>query len=193
MSAKLFFSSLRQQTNHKLRIDFLNMTFSLLCSLLFFSSHLKNHEKFVVFQVFRYFVCSYSSSLFEVSSSSTSSSTSSSSSSSTSSEKNKTIQIIKRWSEAELHLFFKQYQAVRLNDFRQFSTIFSIYRLGLVGTLVTHANKKGFGLASLSGVCRGFMPPQLKTKTERNQREFDPILISPNQATQQSVDYRLEK
>ena len=44
MSAKLFFSSLRQQTNHKLRIDFLNMTFSLLCSLLFFQSFKKPWE-----------------------------------------------------------------------------------------------------------------------------------------------------
>ena len=31
--------------------------------------------------------------------------------------------------------------------------------------LVTHANTKGFGQTSLSGVCRGFMPLQLKTKT----------------------------
>ena len=38
-----------------------------------------------------------------------------------------------------------------------------MYRLGLVNKLVTHANAKGFGLTSLSGVCRGFMPPQLKT------------------------------
>ena len=40
----------------------------------------------------------------------------------------------------------------------------SMYRSGLVNTLGTHANTKGFGLTSLSGVRRGFMPPQLKTK-----------------------------
>ena len=28
----------------------------------------------------------------------------------------------------------------------------------------THANMKGFGLASFSGARRGYMPPQLKTK-----------------------------
>ena len=37
-----------------------------------------------------------------------------------------------------------------------------MYRSGLVDTLVTHANTKGFGLTSLSGVSHGFMPPQLK-------------------------------
>ena len=30
--------------------------------------------------------------------------------------------------------------------------------------LVTHAKKKEFGLASLSGALHGYMPPQLKTK-----------------------------
>jgi len=38
--------------------------------------------------------------------------------------------------------------------------------LGLVDTLVTHANTKGFGLTSMSGVRRDFMLPQLKTKNE---------------------------
>ena len=37
-----------------------------------------------------------------------------------------------------------------------------MYNLGLVDPLVTHANTKGFGLISLSGVRRVFMPPQLK-------------------------------
>ena len=31
--------------------------------------------------------------------------------------------------------------------------------------LFTHANIKGFGLASLSGARRGYMPPQLKTNS----------------------------
>ena len=31
--------------------------------------------------------------------------------------------------------------------------------------LVTHANMKGFGLTPLFGDRRGYMPPQLKTKT----------------------------
>ena len=39
-----------------------------------------------------------------------------------------------------------------------------MFRSGLVNTLVTHANKKVFGLASLSGAHRGYMPPRLKTK-----------------------------
>ena len=43
-----------------------------------------------------------------------------------------------------------------------------MYILGLVDMLVTHANTKGFGLTSLSGVRRGFMPPQLKTKPKCN-------------------------
>ena len=40
------------------------------------------------------------------------------------------------------------------------------YRSGLVDLLVTHghANTKGFGLTSLSGVRRGFMPSQLKRR-----------------------------
>ena len=40
-----------------------------------------------------------------------------------------------------------------------------MFRLELVYTLVTHANIKGFGLTPLSGDCRGYMPPLLKTKT----------------------------
>ena len=42
-----------------------------------------------------------------------------------------------------------------------------MYRSGLVDTLVTHANMKGFGLTPLFGDRRGFMPPQLKTKTNK--------------------------
>ena len=41
------------------------------------------------------------------------------------------------------------------------------YRLGLVDMLVTLAITRGFGLTSLSGVLRGFMPPQLKTKYKK--------------------------
>ena len=41
-----------------------------------------------------------------------------------------------------------------------------MYRSGLVDTLAIHANTKGFGLTSLSGVTHGFMPPQLKNKTK---------------------------
>ena len=37
-----------------------------------------------------------------------------------------------------------------------------MYRLGLVNTLDTHANMKGFGLTPLYGDRRGYMPPQLK-------------------------------
>ena len=40
----------------------------------------------------------------------------------------------------------------------------SLLRLGLVETLVTHANIKGFGITPLSGDCRGYMPTLLKTK-----------------------------
>ena len=47
------------------------------------------------------------------------------------------------------------------------SVLNSMYRLGLVDMLVTHANIKGFSLTSLSGVRRGFMPPQLKTKKQK--------------------------
>ena len=39
-----------------------------------------------------------------------------------------------------------------------------MFRLGLVNTLVTQANKEGFGLTPLSGDRRGYMPPLLKTK-----------------------------
>ena len=38
-----------------------------------------------------------------------------------------------------------------------------MFRSGLVDTLVTHANKEGFGLTHLSGDCHGYMP-QTKTK-----------------------------
>ena len=39
-----------------------------------------------------------------------------------------------------------------------------MFRLGLVDTLVTHANKEGFGLTPLSGDRPRYMPPLLKTK-----------------------------
>ena len=39
-----------------------------------------------------------------------------------------------------------------------------MYRLGMVDTLVTHANMKEFGLTPLFGDRCGYMPPQLKTK-----------------------------
>ena len=39
-----------------------------------------------------------------------------------------------------------------------------MFRSGLVDTLVTHANKEGFGLTPLSGDRHGYMPPLLKTK-----------------------------
>ena len=39
-----------------------------------------------------------------------------------------------------------------------------MYRLGLVDTLVTHANVKGFGLTPLFGDRCGFMPPLFKTR-----------------------------
>ena len=42
-----------------------------------------------------------------------------------------------------------------------------MYRLGLVDTLVTHANMKGFGLTPLFEDRRSFMPPQLKTKQKQ--------------------------
>ena len=41
----------------------------------------------------------------------------------------------------------------------------TMYISGLVNTLVIHANMQGFGLASLSETRHGYMPPQLKTKT----------------------------
>ena len=43
-----------------------------------------------------------------------------------------------------------------------------MFRLGLVDTLVTLANIKGFGLTPLSGDHRGYMPPLLQTKTKQN-------------------------
>ena len=42
-----------------------------------------------------------------------------------------------------------------------------MYRLGLVHMLVNHANMKKFGLVSLHGACLGYMPPQLKFKTNK--------------------------
>ena len=41
-----------------------------------------------------------------------------------------------------------------------------MYISGLVDTLVTHANMKGFGLTPVFGNRRGHMPPQLKTKNK---------------------------
>ena len=58
-----------------------------------------------------------------------------------------------------------------------------MYKSGLVNTLGTHANTKGFGLTFLSGVRRGFMPPQLKTKQthwiseSKNLKEGDTLLV----------------
>ena len=40
----------------------------------------------------------------------------------------------------------------------------SMFISGLVDTLVTHANKEGFGLTPLFGDCRGYKPPLLQTK-----------------------------
>ena len=37
-----------------------------------------------------------------------------------------------------------------------------MFRLGLVDTLVTHANIKGFGLTPLSGACHGYMPSRFQ-------------------------------
>ena len=42
-----------------------------------------------------------------------------------------------------------------------------MYRSGLVDTLVTHANMKGFGLTPLFGDRRGYMPPQVKNKRNK--------------------------
>ena len=49
-----------------------------------------------------------------------------------------------------------------------------MYRYGLVDTLVTHANTKWFDLTSLSGVRRGFLPPQLKTKQKHYPEHYPP-------------------
>ena len=38
------------------------------------------------------------------------------------------------------------------------------------GRHVSHPCTKGFGLTSLSGVCLGFMPPQLKTNKKKQSR-----------------------
>ena len=49
------------------------------------------------------------------------------------------------------------------------SLLNSTYRLGLVDTLVTHANMKGLGLTPLFGDRRhGFMLPQLKTNKQND-------------------------
>ena len=45
----------------------------------------------------------------------------------------------------------------------QYSVLNSMYRSGLVDSLVTPANTKGFDLTALSGVRRDVMPPQLKS------------------------------
>ena len=42
-----------------------------------------------------------------------------------------------------------------------------MYRSGLVYTLVSHANMKGLGLTPFFRDSRGFMPPQLKIKTNK--------------------------
>ena len=47
------------------------------------------------------------------------------------------------------------------------SVLNSMYRSGLVDTLVTHANMKGLGRTPSLGDSRGFMPPQLKTKQNK--------------------------
>ena len=56
-----------------------------------------------------------------------------------------------------------------------------MYSLGLVDTLVTHANMKGLGPTTLFGDCRGFMPPQLKTKQNKN------LIISSNLTTNREM------
>ena len=43
-----------------------------------------------------------------------------------------------------------------------------MYRLGLVDTLVTHSNMKGFGLTPLFQDRRGYMHPQLKKQKQKN-------------------------
>ena len=52
-----------------------------------------------------------------------------------------------------------------------------MYRSGLVDTLVTHANTKGFGLTSLSGVSHA-MPPQFKKKMNSTQLQSKNYLIT---------------
>ena len=46
-----------------------------------------------------------------------------------------------------------------------------MFRSGLVNTLVTHANIKGFGLTPLSGDRRGYMPPLLKINKTKSRRK----------------------
>ena len=55
-------------------------------------------------------------------------------------------------------------RARRAGGAAEYSVLNSMYRSGLVDTLVTHANMKGLGLTPIFGDRRGFMPPQLKTK-----------------------------
>ena len=50
-----------------------------------------------------------------------------------------------------------------------------MFRTGLVDTLVTHANIKGFGLTPLSGDRHGYMPSLLKTKHESYISTFYPL------------------
>ena len=62
------------------------------------------------------------------------------------------------------NLIYKQNFLITCTNSRTRFVTNSMYRSGLVNILVTHANMKEFGLASLSGACCGYMPPQLKTK-----------------------------
>ena len=55
-----------------------------------------------------------------------------------------------------------------------------MYRLGLVDTLVTHANMKGLGLTPLFGDRRGFIPPQLKTKNTMRINCSSSLKMFPN-------------
>ena len=54
----------------------------------------------------------------------------------------------------------------------------SMYRWGLVDTLDTHANMKVLGLTPLFGNRRGFMLPQLKTKTSTTKQRVSDVLVS---------------
>ena len=59
-------------------------------------------------------------------------------------------------------------------------------RLGLVDMLVTHANMKGFGLASLSGAHCAFMYHQLKTNKTSKQPKFKASIGNKRNLAQQS-------
>ena len=52
-------------------------------------------------------------------------------------------------------------------------------RLGLDDILVTHGNRKGFGLASLSAARSGYLPPQLKQKQNRILRQIHLAQCAP--------------